>query len=56
MPEIKQFTEFINPCYREEIPYAQVNYVSKNFKKGRRDPEYWWLLKENYNNEELQFA
>lgn len=52
---IKELVVPENPCYRDEISYCQVNYISRRFPKGERDSEYWWLLKENYNNTELRW-
>lgn len=40
-------------CYLEEVPYYQVNCLFKQFPRSVRDNEYWWLIKENYNNTEL---
>lgn len=53
MPEIRQYANFENPCYMEEI---KVRASKKIPKYGKEDPEYNWFVKENYNNKELIFA
>ena len=53
MPEIRQYSTLENPCYMDENNKLRYNNFSRNFSKGEKDPEYWWMLKENYNNTEL---
>ncbi len=54
MPEIKKYMELENFCYMNDRSDC-MNMLQRCFKKKDRDPEYHWLIKENYNNEELQF-
>jgi len=54
MPEIRQYAEFENFCYMNDR-WDCMNMLQRCFKKYDKDPEYWWFLKENYNNKELVF-
>ena len=55
MPELKKFEQLENLCYMEEVLKFGYSNISRNFAKGEEDPEYWWLIKENYNNMKLHW-
>lgn len=53
MPElVKMLIAPEKGCYLNEIETHKLsgNKFHSLFKNGEYDPEYWWFIKENYNN------